>query len=76
MLGVALLIALLLLLAAGFGGGIYLIGWPSRAVDATYSPGWRATLVVVVRLAGVVMVGIGLWLLYLVYWLVSGGPGD
>lgn len=40
MLGVALLIALLLLLAAGIGGGIYLIGRPSRMVDATYSRGW------------------------------------
>jgi hypothetical protein len=77
MLGVAVVIAIMLLLAAGIGGGIYLIGWPSRVVDTTYSPGWRGTLfVVVLRLAGAVMVGIGVLLLYMVYWLATGGPGD
>ena len=64
------------LLAAGVGGGLYLIGWPSRVVDTTYS-GWRATFFLfVMRLAGAAMVAIGLWLLYLVYWLATGGPGD
>ena len=74
MLGIALVIAIMLLLAAWVGGGIYLIGWPGRAVDPAYSPGWRAVVFFIVRLAGAAMVGIGLWLLYLVYWLASGGP--
>jgi hypothetical protein len=76
MLGLALLIAILLLLAAGIGAGIYLIGWPSRVVDPAYSPGWRATFFVILRLAGAVMVSIGLLLLYMVYWLAKDGPGD
>jgi hypothetical protein len=76
MLLVALVIAIMLLFAAGVGGGIYLIGWPSRVVDTTYS-GWRATFfLIVLRLAGAAMVAIGLWLIYMVYWFATGGPGD
>jgi hypothetical protein len=73
--GVAVFIAILLLLAAGIGGGIYLIGWPSRVVDTTYSQGWRTTSVLVLRLAGAVMVGVGLLLLYLVYWTFTDNVG-
>ena len=73
-LGIALLIAILLLGAAGIGGGIYLLTRPERVVDGAYSLRSRPILLVALRVAGVAMVGVALVVLYLSYWTVTGGP--
>jgi hypothetical protein len=73
-LGIALLVAILLLGAAGIGGGIYLLTRPERVVDDAYSLRSRPILLVALRVAGVAMVGVALVVLYLSYWTVTGGP--
>ncbi len=73
-LGIALLIAIGLIGAAGIGGGVYVIARPNRVVGDDYPPPWRSLLVVALRLAGAVMVGVALVVLYLSFWTVTGGP--
>jgi hypothetical protein len=73
-LGIALLIAIGLIAAAGIGGGTYLITGPNRVVGNDYSSPWRPILVVALRLAGAVMVGVALVVLYLTFWTVACGP--
>jgi hypothetical protein len=71
---IALVMAILLLGAAGIGGGIYLITRPNRVVGDAYSLRSRPILLVALRVAGVAMVGVALVVLYLSFWTVTGGP--
>ena len=68
------LIAIGLIAAAGIGGGVYVIARPNRVVGDDYSSPWRPILVVALRLAGAVMVGVALVVLYLTFWTVTCGP--
>jgi hypothetical protein len=74
-LAAVLLIAILLLAAAGIGGGLYLIARPDNVVDVD-SPTWRPIVLVLTRVAGAAMVGVVLLVAYLIYWMVTGGPGE
>jgi hypothetical protein len=70
----ALLVAIVLIGAAGIGGGVYVIARPNRVVGDNYSSLWRPILVVALRLAGAVMVGVALMVVYLSFWTVTCGP--
>ena len=70
----ALLIGIVLIAAAGIGGGTYCDRAANRVVGDDYSSPWRPILVVALRLAGAVMVGVALVVLYLTVWTATCGP--
>ena len=76
MLLIALVIAILLVGAAGIGGGLYLIVRPGRVVGNAYSLRSRRIMLVALRVAGAAMAGVALVVLYLSYWTATGGPVD
>ena len=71
---IAFLVGIVLIGVAGIGGGAYLIARPDRVVGDDRSAWWRPILVVALRLAGAVMVGVVLVVVYLSFWTVTCGP--